>query len=349
MAISQRKQTNVLLTFKVLHFVSQLRRRVKPRVQGGFNHDPQLGNGLSTSRKALRRFSEGLSRLGARNATQPQHIANRICKCRKNSQKSFSPKLRLRTLGLDGFDRSNESGEEVQHMLGYVDERLSPTGETLSAIASDNKLFLKHVNSPILEGCSLDDVVRLLVSAHDAINTLSYCRSQFSDSWLAAQGRAFGLDVDEVFVANYEHLLLRLQAELIEALARKALDELQQGGHDKKQQRLLSWFTEFAEKPRPLSTSFPWTIKPSLAVLWGSDFHFGRELIGLQPQPTAQQQTGDNVTVGPGSDVFEARNADNWSPDWHPLESRHPSFTDAQLSPIGSLAPTAPPRFPGTD
>ncbi|UPX14821.1 uncharacterized protein EKO05_0005292 [Ascochyta rabiei] len=389
MAIRQRKPTNVLLSFKVLHFVSQLRRRARPRVQRGSDDDPQLVNGLSTSRKALRRFSEGLSRLGARNATQPQHIANRICKCRKDNQKPFSPTLRLRTLGLDGFDRSNESGEEVQHMLGSVDERLSPTGETLSATASDNKLFLKHVNTSILDGCSLNDIVRLLVTAHDAINTLSYCRLQFSDNWLAAQGRDFGLNIDEVFVANYEHLLLRLQAELIEALERKALDELQQGGHDKKQQRLLSWFTEFAEKPRPLSTSFPWTIKPSLAVLWGvcwmfynssgtssagtegsndrvpgsrvlqhldvpwdapgssEYFRFGLELIGLQPQPTAQQLTGDDLTVGPGSDVFEARNADHWSPEWQPFESRHPSLTYAQLSPIGSWAPTAPPNIPG--
>lgn len=154
-------------------------------------------------------------------------------------------------------------------MLSSVDDRLSPGGEALSAIASNNKLFLKHSGSPIFDGYPLDEIVRLLVTTYDAIQTLSYCRLQFSDSWLVAQGQAFGLDIDETFVANYEHLLLRFQAELIQALARKALEELLQGQHDKKQQRLLSWFTEFAEKPRPLSTSFPWTIKPSLAVLWG--------------------------------------------------------------------------------
>jgi hypothetical protein len=154
-------------------------------------------------------------------------------------------------------------------MLNSVDDRLSPAGDALSAIASSNKLFLEHNNSPSFERYSLDEIVRLLVTAQDAISTLSYCRSQFSDSWLVAQGHKRGLDIDGTFVANYEHLLLRLQAELVMALARKALEDLLQGGHDKKQRRLLSWFTEFAEKPRPLGISFPWTIKPSLAVLWG--------------------------------------------------------------------------------
>ena len=117
MAVRQRKQTNVLLAFKVLHFVSQLRRRVKPRVQRGFDDDAQLGSKLSADRKALRRFSEGLSRLGVHDAKQPQHNANRICKCRKNNQKPFRPVLRLRTLGSGGYECSNESGEEVQQYV----------------------------------------------------------------------------------------------------------------------------------------------------------------------------------------------------------------------------------------
>lgn len=96
---------------------------------------------------------------------------------------------------------------------------------------------------------------------------MTACRSQHSDEWLVAQGLAFGLDIDDVFIANYEHLLLRLQAELVQVLTRKALEELLRGGHDKRQRKLLCWFSEFAEKP--LSTSFPWNIKPSLAVLWG--------------------------------------------------------------------------------
>lgn len=156
-------------------------------------------------------------------------------------------------------------------MLSSVDEMLGPTEKALSAVASDNGLFLQQGKSSILACRTLDDLVQLLVATYEALQTLSYCRSQFSDSWLVAQGQDLGLDVDEIFVANYEHLLLRLQTELINALARKVLDEILHPNEerDKNQRKLLSWFNEFAEKPRPMSTSFPWTIKPSLAVLWG--------------------------------------------------------------------------------
>lgn len=153
-------------------------------------------------------------------------------------------------------------------MLRSVDN-LNSTGHALSTIAANSKLFLKHNNAPIFEGYSLNQIIQLLVTVHHALSIVTTCRSQHGDDWLIAQGLDFGLEIDETFIANYEHLLLRLQVELTQALTRKALEELLRGGHDKRQRKLLSWFSEYAEKPMPLSTSFPWTIKPSLAVLWG--------------------------------------------------------------------------------
>lgn len=276
-----RKQAQLLLAFKVLHFVNQLRRRVKTRVQRGFDDHPRLGDYLPVGPKALRRIS-GLARLGARDAKQPQHIANRIGKGRKNNQKSFRPVLRLRTLSSGPSVCSNESGVEVQQyversfrlvscMLSSVSSQPSTAGEALTTIASDNKLFLKHGSSPILQRCSLDEINWLLLSTFVALQTLADIQVQYSDKWLAARGQDSGLNIDETFVANYEHLLLRLQAELENALRRKGLDELLRptGRYDKTQRQLLTCFNEWADKPRPLSMSFPWTIKPSLAVLWG--------------------------------------------------------------------------------
>jgi hypothetical protein len=153
-------------------------------------------------------------------------------------------------------------------MLSCVDD-LHPVAHALSLVAEDNKLFLKHNNAPTIKACSLNQTVQLLVAVHEALGTFAACRSEHGDDWLIAQGLNFGLDFDANFIANYEHLLLRLQAELVQVLERKTLEELLGGGHDKRQRKLLSWFSEFAEKPRPLSSSFPWTIKPSLAVLWG--------------------------------------------------------------------------------
>lgn len=115
----------------------------------------------------------------------------------------------------------------------------------------------------------MNEIIGLLEAAEEAIQVLAECRRQHGDDWLVAQGIDVGLSIDETFIANYEHLLLRLRTDLIDGLARKVLEELLRGGRDKQQRKLLSWFTEFAGKPQALSTSFPWTIKPSLAVLWG--------------------------------------------------------------------------------
>lgn len=162
------------------------------------------------------------------------------------------------------------------HLLSFelrifksVDTSFGSSENAFSSIAGNNKLFLKHNNASVFQGCCMNEVIHFLVQVHDAINVLAACRLQYGDVWLVGQGHEAGLSIDETFIANYEHMLLRLRTELIELLSRKALEELLHGGQDKKQRKLLSWFTEFAEKPQALSTSFPWTIKPSLAVLWG--------------------------------------------------------------------------------
>ncbi|KAB2108306.1 hypothetical protein AG0111_0g2923 [Alternaria gaisen] len=346
MAIQQRsKQTSIILTFRILQFVKQLRRRVKPRVLDGSIDANALGSRLSPS---LRSIANGLSQISVQDAKQSRRVAHRICKSQHKNPELKRSSRKLQTPG-SAAPASRNLGDEVQHMLRSVDGKLHAAGNTFSSIAGSNKLFLKHHNTPIFEACSLNETIQILVAVHEAINVLTECRQQYGDDWLLAQGLDAGLILDENFIANYEHLLLRLQTDLIEALAQKAFKELLDGDHDKKQRKLLAWFTEFAEKPQALST-FPWTIKPSLAVLWGvcwmfyekaldeqtnrnkdrvrydavlqnlnlswdtgasSDYlSLGRELIGEQPQHATH---ATNVNVG--HDLFQARNTETWEPD----------------------------------
>lgn len=151
--------------------------------------------------------------------------------------------------------------------LNSIEAKVNIHGSSLSAVAGEDKLFVKQNDGIDFETCSLNGVAQLLVAVHEAIRTLESCRAQFDEGWLIAQGHEAGIAFDAVFLANYEHLLMRLRSQLVIALSRKALDLLLLGGYDKRQHRLLSWFTEFSDKPRPLSTSMD--IKPSLAVLWG--------------------------------------------------------------------------------
>lgn len=197
--------------------------------------------------------------------------------------KSFLGFINLFFLGV-GFVLLSVLCDRGGLLLGTVDRKLSRAGgRSFAAVASDDEQFLQHSNAPIYEGCSLGETVQLLAAVQDAINVLVECRGEFGDDWLVAHGSNMGLEMDAKFVANYEHLLLRLRTDLIDAIARKAFEELLRGGHDKRQRRLLTWFTEFAEKPQPLSSSFPWTIKPSLAVLWGVCWMFYDHDAGKPP------------------------------------------------------------------
>ncbi|EUC29199.1 hypothetical protein COCCADRAFT_107162 [Bipolaris zeicola 26-R-13] len=247
------KQTSIILTLRILLFVKQLRRRVEPRVHNGSSVD--------SGRLGVRLFrSSGESHTPASAAPASRNLA----------------------------------GDKVQQMLSTLDGKVgASTGNAFSATASNSALFLKHSNAAIVEGRSMNETIQLLAAVHGAINVLADCRGQYGDEWLLAQGLEAGLVLDDSFIANYEHLLLRLQTDLVAALSRKVLEELLRGGHDKKQRKMLGWFSEFAEKPQALSTSFPWTIKPSLAVLWGVCWMF-YECAG-QGQGQGQGQGGEQM------------------------------------------------------
>jgi hypothetical protein len=91
MAIQQRKQTSIILTFRILQFVNQLRRRVKPRVLDGSINASSLGLRIFP---ALRRNTRRFSRISIRDAKQSRCIAQRICKARQRSPESSRSSLR---------------------------------------------------------------------------------------------------------------------------------------------------------------------------------------------------------------------------------------------------------------
>lgn len=149
-----------------------------------------------------------------------------------------------------------------------LDGNISQPDSALSAVCSDDRLFLQN-DKLNFETCSMNGTIQSLVLVFEAINVLYAARSQYDDAFIIAQGHDIGLNIDQSFMANYEHLLLRLQAQLIETLSRKVVEALIGNDLDKRQRKLLNWFTEFSDNKHPLSTTWPWSIKPSLAVLWG--------------------------------------------------------------------------------
>ena len=80
---------------------------------------------------------------------------------------------------------------------------------------------------------------------------------------------------DPLFVANLIHLLRRLRYVLFTILVFQSLQRLDEVAANWQSYWLLlskigdDWFSEWPGGQRPLSTTWPWNIRPSLVVLWG--------------------------------------------------------------------------------
>ncbi|KAL5114168.1 hypothetical protein ACEQ8H_007965 [Pleosporales sp. CAS-2024a] len=380
---------NMLLTLKVLQFVTQLRRRVRPRTREGSVALRPLGtDALGLSAVTTRPHAQ--ARGSVRNTTpvQPRSCTSNAITCTLSAAARATARRASAAPDLSG----EQAPPYVQRSFAFgfvlsLSSSMPSCVDHLSTVAGNNKLFLKHDNAPVLEACTLHQTIRLLLTVRETLGIFLACRPQHGHAWLVARALDRGLAIDDVFLANYHHLLLQLQAELVHVVTRKALEALLRAGHDKRQRKLLAWFAEFAEKPRPLSTSFPWTVKPSLAVLWGVCWMFyDRE----SDEPAAKADTrvrqnkllqqldfphhvpwnapasSDYLNLGleligaqplhatqqanltAGLDnVFQARGTETWQSDLSPLSFRLPS-SEEHIGAIASLRyDHAPPQMPG--
>ncbi|KAF2809165.1 uncharacterized protein BDZ99DRAFT_521611 [Mytilinidion resinicola] len=299
----QRPQhsTSIYVTFKVFQLINQLRRRLKPRVQP--SSAETLSELVGAKRAGLRASVEDVtfSRLERSLPRQAEHRhRDRVAKPLKRGSR-----LKPLPLGKHASGGASTHEEEVQRMLRDLDGNFEGPNSALqlSRIAANEKQFLNRNTEPNLDTLSLEVLICRLAEVHDAIEILNLARAQYDDRWLICQGNEIGLAIDEVFIANYEHLLLSLRGQLMQAIVRKALERAKGASHDeygKKERRLLSWFSEFPNCHRPMTTTWPWSIKPSLAVLWGVCWMFYYS-DGTQPNQIASsgalEDLVDNVGV----------------------------------------------------
>lgn len=116
MAIQQRssstasKQTSIILTFRILQFVKQLRRRVEPRVLDGSIDPDRLGIKLSP---CVRSISNGLSRINAQDARQ----SHRICKSQHKNPELNRSSRKLQTPASAAPASRNLAGDKVQQYV----------------------------------------------------------------------------------------------------------------------------------------------------------------------------------------------------------------------------------------
>ena len=156
-----------------------------------------------------------------------------------------------------------------QSLLQHLDGHVTSGGHRLGTTALYDNLFLQHNvgQRPIKEVSHVLDIATLLLAR------LPHAKQTQAEK---RKPTAACVTVKyEKFFANLEHLLLCLQQAALQALLRNGLGlleaEIHQWHQYWQQRKVLDddWFTEWPSGRRPLSTTWPWNIKPSLVVLWG--------------------------------------------------------------------------------
>jgi hypothetical protein len=107
----------------------------------------------------------------------------------------------------------------------------------------------------------------------DLLDTLHHAVKPHSSALtLPSDGSPAEFVFEPAYLANLTHLLLCLQSQLLCQLIHCCVELVRahilecQRTH---QRSCEDWFFEYPDARHPLSTTWPWAIKPSLAVLWG--------------------------------------------------------------------------------
>ncbi|MCJ1381823.1 hypothetical protein MMC17_004934 [Xylographa soralifera] len=172
-----------------------------------------------------------------------------------------------------GFPK--EDGE-VSTLLKHLDCHATIDGVRLSKVASNDDLLLQHNVHRVVSNSSTKRTRHVL-----DLTTLLLTRLQHvTTAKLHISVSCSDIEVIKYnnFVANLEHLLLCLQQAALKALMSHSLGLLEaeilhyqerKEYWQPRKRRDDDWFSEWPSGRRPLSTTWPWNIKPSLVVLWG--------------------------------------------------------------------------------
>lgn len=162
-----------------------------------------------------------------------------------------------------------------------IDSHIHSKSEVVSlrTVAAQDQVFLQHN----FDFIAAKKDIRSLRCLFDLSTVLLH---KIQDPFLSCAREATAKDVFspdplcedlkcETFVANLEHLLQCLQQIALNAILQHYLELVeshilhwhQYWQHQKR--ALHEWFNEWPNGQRPLSTTWPWNVKPSLLVLWG--------------------------------------------------------------------------------
>ena len=150
----------------------------------------------------------------------------------------------------------------------------SETHLSLSTVAANNKLFIQRKAEFTLDQdrLSLEELTEILVTVKDLLRTLKRATHSRGAKTLSEGNEVLDLTLDETYIANLEHLLLCLRDQLLRVLVARLVELVHKHVIECQRDQIKhseDWFFEFPDARHPLSTTWPWSIRPSLAVIWG--------------------------------------------------------------------------------
>ncbi|KAK4546916.1 hypothetical protein LTR36_001648 [Oleoguttula mirabilis] len=250
-----------LLTLRILRLVNILRKRVKTHVHA---RRPKK----ATSAKVRQDFCQEVER-------QAFEEVDRYLG-RKNHHRQRK--------GPDGIKHSSSPTtavtedapvpeKSIDWLLHELNLSVNSNDRTLSTVAKDGNLFLNRKAYFHIERLPLQGLTELLIIVKELLDTLRRASPPRRGARTLCEGNeVLDLRLDETYLANLEHLLLCLQDQIICQLVSRCIElvhrhvlECQKDQHKHSE----DWFFEFPDARHPLNTTWPWSIRHSLAVIWG--------------------------------------------------------------------------------
>ncbi len=159
----------------------------------------------------------------------------------------------------------------VDRVLKELNGVVQSGSTSLVDVAKDHQLFLSRSKQLVIYDLPLHELARLLVQVLDLLASLRKRRLSGVKT-LAEGNELLDFTLGESQTANFEHLLLCLKDQLLRKLTLKVVDCFRKQLVECQRDHSLhfeEWFFEFPDARHPVSTTWPWSIRPSLAVIWG--------------------------------------------------------------------------------
>ena len=165
----------------------------------------------------------------------------------------------------------------ISSLITELDSLAQPGSLPLCTVAKDDSLFLhydSHYAGLISSADKLQSVLDLTLMLLGRLREQSGNNDVHQSDGAHDVSTCGGSDCDK-YTANIMHILRCLKQAALDAINRLYFNIVEAHilhWHDFWQQRRHldeGWFAEWPNGQRPLSTTWPWNVKPSLLVLWG--------------------------------------------------------------------------------